>query len=76
MCSWFKSLSPRNQALTGIGIMAYGLGGLYVHEKFSEYMNIVPDEHDWREYEELKQNLKKKITDRLPTITVVDRKDR
>jgi len=60
----FKSLSPTTRLGVGVGVIAWGVAGLYVSDRAEEKFGFTPSEAD-------KEELRKYT----PRLTAVDRTD-
>ncbi|KAF4513527.1 hypothetical protein G6O67_000790 [Ophiocordyceps sinensis] len=64
MFSTFKNLSPKLRLGVGVGVIAWGLAGLYTSDRAEEKFGFVPSDED-------KEQLRKWT----PRLTAVDRQD-
>ncbi|KJZ79932.1 hypothetical protein HIM_00646 [Hirsutella minnesotensis 3608] len=62
MLSSFKNLSPQMRLGVGVGIIAWGLAGLYFTDRAEEKLGLTPSEKD-----------KEELRNWAPRITAVDR---
>ncbi|ORY11339.1 hypothetical protein BCR34DRAFT_601443 [Clohesyomyces aquaticus] len=63
---WYRSIPPKTRILVGVGIMTYAVFGMAATNKIEGYIK------DRKELTRLRQELDKVV----PTITVVEKRDK